>query len=95
LNGLALTNIHKEHPMKTVRNIALAAAAAGALALGSAALSQEEKKPAPTAKPEASQPHRGEHRAGHGRHGMGGMHEMRSGCHGESGSTSGGEHNHS
>ena len=34
-----------------VRNIALAAAAASALALGSAAFAQEDKKPDPAAKP--------------------------------------------
>ena len=59
-----------------VRNIALAAATAGALALGSAAFAQEDKKPDPAAKPEASQPHRSEH----GRHGMGRMHETRGGA---------------
>ena len=82
-----------------LRNIALAAAAASALALGSAAFAQEDKKPDPAAKPEASQPHRDEHRAGqrseHGRHGMGRMHETRDGCHGESQGKPAGEHRHS
>jgi hypothetical protein len=76
--------------MRTVRNIALALGAAGALALGSAALAQDAKKP--EAKPEASHEHRGEHR----RHDMSRMREMRENCHGESrGGQSGGEHNHS
>lgn len=73
--------------MRTVRNLALAAAAAGALALGSAALAQDTKKPA--ANSEAGQEHRGEHR----QHGMNRMREMRGGCHGES--RAGGEHDHS
>jgi hypothetical protein len=81
-----------------VRNIA-AAAALGALALGSAAFAQEHKKPEPAAKHEASQPQRDEHRAGrrseHGRHGMGGMHETRGGCHGEPQGEAAGEHRHS
>ena len=73
--------------MRTVRNIALALGAAGALALGSAALAQETKKP--EAKPEAGH----EHRGGHGRQGMNGM---RGNCHGENrGGQSGAEHNHS
>lgn len=69
--------------MRTVRNIALALGAAGALALGSAALAQDAKKP--EAKPEASHEHRGQH----------GMNRMRENCHGESRGASGGEHNHS
>jgi Spy/CpxP family protein refolding chaperone len=75
--------------MGIVSNIALAAAAAGALALGSAALAQDTKKPA--AKSEATQEHRGEHR----QHGMNGMREMRGGCHGESRGAPAGEHDHS
>jgi uncharacterized low-complexity protein len=74
--------------MKTVRNIALAAAAAGALVLGSAALAQEEKKPEPATKPQAKDQHRGEH-------GMSRMREMRDGCHGESQGKPAGEHRHS
>lgn len=78
--------------MRTVRNIALALGAAGALALGSAALAQDQKKPEPQASPQHSDQHRGEHR----RHDMSRMREMRENCHGESrGGQSGGEHNHS
>lgn len=83
--------------MKKVRNLALAAAAA--LALGSTAFAQEQKKPEPAAKPDATQPKPEEHRAGqrgeHGRHGMGRMHETRGGCHGESQGEAAGEHRHS
>jgi hypothetical protein len=87
---------YKEQQMKSVRNIALAAAAAGALALGSAAFAQETKKP--ETKPQAGHQHRGEHRGEH--RGMSGMREMRGNCHGQSGagpsgSGSDGEHNHS
>jgi Spy/CpxP family protein refolding chaperone len=57
--------------MKTIRNLALAAVAAGALVAGTAALAQDAKKD----QPQQSAPHaRGEH---HG-HGMGGMQER---CH--------------
>jgi hypothetical protein len=82
-----------------LRNLAAASVAAGALALGASAFAQEENKPQPAAKPEASQPQRDEHRAGHrserGRHGMGRMHETRGGCHGESQGKGAGEHRHS
>lgn len=90
--------------MKTVRNIALAAAAAGALALGQAALAQDDKKPEAAAKPEAAHQHRGQHGQGgqhaqgskHGHQGMSGMREMRGNCQGESGGgQSGSEHKHS
>jgi hypothetical protein len=84
----ALTNTYKEHQMRTVRNIALAAAAA--LTLGSAAFAQDAAKPG--AKSEASEQHRGEHR----QHGMKHpMREMRGGCHGESRGASREEHDHS
>jgi hypothetical protein len=78
--------------MNTIRTIALVAAAAGALAMGSAALAQEEKKPEAATKPQASH----EHKRGHAQHGPRGMSGMRGGrCHGESQGSSGGEHNHS
>jgi hypothetical protein len=72
--------------MRTVRNIAFTLGAAGALALGSAALAQDSPKP--EAKSEASQEHRGEH-------GMNRMREMRGGCHGESHGAAREEHDHS
>jgi hypothetical protein len=78
--------------MKTIRNLALAAAAAGALAAGTAAFAQDAKKEEPKAKTEA--PHaRGEQR-GHGMQGKGGMSEMsgmRERCHAEQAK---GEHEH-
>jgi len=78
--------------MKTIRNLALAAAAAGAFAAGTAALAQDVKKEEPKAKTEA--PHtRGEHR-GHGMQGMAGMSDMsgmRERCHAEQAK---GEHEH-
>jgi hypothetical protein len=73
--------------MKTIRNLALAAAAAGALIAGTAALAQDAKKEEPKAKTEA--PHaRGEHRG----HGAGGMSGMRERCHAEQAKS--GEHEH-
>jgi len=77
--------------MKSVRNIVLAAGAAGALALGPAALAQDAQKP--EAKPEAKHQHqqRGEHRM----HGMNRMREMRGGCQGESHGSQGEKHDHS
>jgi nucleoside-specific outer membrane channel protein Tsx len=57
--------------MKTIRTLALAAVAAGALAAGTAVLAQDAKKD----EPKQSAPHaRGEHRG----HAMGGMQER---CH--------------
>jgi len=73
--------------MKTIRNLALAAAAAGALAAGTAALAQDAKKEEPKAKTEA-QHARGEHRG----HGMGGMSGMQERCHAEPAKS--GEHQH-
>lgn len=73
--------------MKTIRNLALAAAAAGALAAGTAALAQDAKKEEPKANTEA-QHARGEHRG----HGMGGMSGMRERCQAEQ--AKGGEHQH-
>lgn len=75
--------------MRIVRNAALAAVAAGALVLGSAAVAQDAAKP--HAKPEASQSQRGEHR----QHGMNRMREMRGGCHGEAQGASRMEHERS
>ena len=79
--------------MKTIRNLALAAAAAGALAAGTAAFAQDVEQEEPKAKTET--PHaRGEHR-GHGMQGKAGMGEMsgmRERCHAEQAKT--GEHEH-
>ena len=78
--------------MKMIRNLALAAA--GALALGTAALAEETNKP--EAKPDASREHRGQHGVGphQGMRPMQGMMQMRGNCHGQSGGQSG-EHSHS
>ncbi len=97
------THTYKDSSMKTVRNTALALAAAGALALGQLALAQENKQPDAAPKPEAAHQHRGQHGQGgehaqgskHGRQGMSGMREMRGNCHGDSGGQSRSEHNHS
>jgi Spy/CpxP family protein refolding chaperone len=67
--------------MRIVTHIALAAVAAGALALGTAAIAEEAKKP--EAKPQA-----GEHRQ-HGKN-----REMRGDCSGEARGASRGEHEH-
>jgi hypothetical protein len=73
--------------MSPVRNIVLAAAAAGALLAGAAAFAEEAKKDEPSAQRHG--PHaRGEHR-GHGMRGMGGMGER---CH--AGQDKSGEHEH-
>ena len=83
--------------MKTIRNLALAAAAAGALAAATATFAQDVKKEEPKAKTEA-QHARGEHR-GHGMGAMGGMGSMGSmagmqeRCHGAA-QAQGGEHEH-
>jgi hypothetical protein len=67
--------------MKTIRNLALVAAAAGAFAMGTAVLAQDAKKEEPKAKTET--PHaRGEHR-GHGLQGIAGMSDMRERCQAE------------
>lgn len=66
--------------MKTLTNIALALGAAGALALGSAAVAQDASKPEAKMETRASKEHRGEHRE----HGAKRMREMRGGCHDES-----------
>jgi hypothetical protein len=47
--------------MKTVRNLALAVTAAGALALGSAAFAQEQKPADTAAQPDAQQKHEHKH----------------------------------
>ena len=90
----ALTNTTKEPQMRSVRNIVLAAGAAGALALGSAVFAQDAGKPEAKPDTQAKKEHRGEHR----QHGMSRMREMRGGCHGEAGNTPGnapgGEHQH-
>jgi len=75
--------------MNTIRNLALAAAAAGAFTMGTAVLAQDVKKEEPKAKTET--PHaRGEHR-GHGMQGMAGKSDMRERCHAEQAK---GEHEH-
>jgi hypothetical protein len=69
-----------------VSTLAAAFAATGALALGSIAFAQEEKKAEPAAKPQTSH----EHKGGHAQHGARGMHGardmqgMRGGCHNQS-----------
>ena len=73
--------------MKTIRNLALVAAAAGALAAATATFAQDVKKEEPKAKTEA-QHARGEHRG----HGMEGMRGMRERCHAEPAKS--GEHQH-
>ena len=78
--------------MKTIRYLALAAAAAGAFAAGTAALAQDAKKEEPKAKTEA--PHaRGEHR-GHAMGGKGGMSGMRERCHAGAANSGEQEHKH-
>ena len=78
--------------MKTIRTLALSAAAAGILAAGTAAVGQDVRKEEPKAKTEA--PHaRGEHR-GHGMRGMGAMSGMREGCHAEPNKSGVQEHKH-
>lgn len=83
--------------MKTIRTLALSAAAAGLFAAGTVAIAQDAKKEEP-AKTEA--PHaRGEHR-GHGMRGMGGMNGMsgmsgmRERCHAEPAKSGEQEHKH-
>jgi hypothetical protein len=80
--------------MKMGRSITLAAVAAGALALGSAAFAQDAKQPKVETKPGTTQEHRGEH----GGHGMRRMSEH-GGCHGQQEPSGGGkpagEHEHS
>jgi len=91
--GLRIS-INQEIQMKTIRNLALAAAAAGALAAATATFAQDVKKEEPKAKTEA-QHARGEHR-GHGMGAMGGMGSMagmQERCHGVA-QAQGGEHEH-
>ena len=75
--------------MSPVRNIVLAAAAAGALLAGAAAFAEEAKKDEPTAQ-RHGQHARGEHRG----HGMGGMSGMRERCHAEPAKSGEQEHKH-
>ena len=91
--GLRIS-INQEMQMKTIHNLALAAAAAGALAAATATLAQDVKKEEPKAKTEA-QHARGEHR-GHGMGAMGsmgGMAGMQERCHGAA-QAQGSEHQH-
>jgi hypothetical protein len=66
--------------MKTIRTLALSAAAAGILAAGTVAIAQDAKKEEP----------RAEHRG----HGMSGMSGMRERCHAEPAKSGEQEHKH-
>jgi hypothetical protein len=81
--------------MKTIRTLALSAAAAGILAAGTMAIAQDAKKEEPKAATEAPQA-RGEHR-GHGMRGIGGMSGMsgmRERCQAEQAKSGEQEHKH-